>query len=57
MHSLNGRMIFMFYSNINEVSVKASHIAFAFGWILGMARFASRDLPLHLALAESIDDY
>ena len=50
-------MIFMFYSNINEVSVKASHIAFAFGWILGMARFASRDLPLHLALAESIDDY
>ena len=47
----------MFYLNIPEASVKASHIAFAFGWILAMARFNSRDIPLLVALQESIDNY
>lgn len=46
--SFNGLMIFMFYSNIDEVSVKTSYIPFAVG-------FTNCHTSLALAMAQIME--
>ena len=48
-------MIFMFYTNVFEASVKASNVAKAVGWSLAMARFQNRQVSLPIALKELMD--